>query len=41
MEFDEGVYREKLDKFYRDVNLVFDGNGSKKTADILMEYLGD
>ncbi len=41
LEFDEEAYYQNLGGFYSDVGLVFDGNGSGKTVDILMDYLGN
>ena len=39
LEFDEIKYWDRLDRFYQDVGLVFDGNGSKKVVDVLTDYI--
>lgn len=39
INFDNNAYNVRLNKFEKDVDLVFDGNASKKVADKIEEYI--
>lgn len=40
MEFDQGRYDEALNKFHKEIKLVFDGKASERISDRIIQVIG-